>query len=184
MAEAVETAGAQPGDVGAAVVGEFPEQLLSTSFFSFSFWKIPFIQVCLSKQAPGLSHSPILQPDWGLPGSGSITAQLFPAGIQSHWCTPPLCVCHFILIPPSDFKHPGPSWCCSNLVWQGRELLTWLSPKNPVADPVGAGPGAAATLVPPLVPGNLLAWSTLLPIGFFNVLYSFGRQFSYMLRYC
>ena len=61
------------------------------------------------------------------------------------------------LFPLCDFKHPGPSWCCSNLVWQGREPLTWLSPKNPAADLAGARPGAAAALVPLRVPGTLLS---------------------------
>ena len=43
--------------------------------------------------------------------------------------------------PPCDFKEPGVSRCCSNLVWQGRELLTWVSPRTPVAVPVGVGLG-------------------------------------------
>ena len=49
----------------------------------------------------------------------------------------PLC----LYFPPcSDFKYPGPSWWCSILpVWQGRELLTWISSKAPVAGPVGLG---------------------------------------------
>ena len=38
---------------------------------------------------------------------------------------------------PCDFKQPGLSQCCSSLVWQGRELLTWLSPRSPAAGPVG-----------------------------------------------
>ena len=38
--------------------GEFSKQLLSASFFSFSFWEIPPIQAPWSKQALGLSHSP------------------------------------------------------------------------------------------------------------------------------
>ena len=65
---------------------------------------------------------------------------------------------------PSDFKHPGPSWCCSNLVWQGRELLTWLSPKNSASDPVGTRTGSVTALVPTLVPGTLLSQSTLLTV--------------------
>ena len=111
-------------------------------------------------------------------------AQFFPAVVHSlRGCTPPLCVCHFILIALSDFKHPGPSWCCSNLVWKGREPLTWLSPKNPVASPSGSRPGAAASPVPALVPGILLSQSNLLTIWFFNLFYSFGLQYSYMLGY-
>ena len=115
-----------------------------------------------SKQVPGLSHSPTLQPDQGPSGSGPIMAQLFPAGVHSlSGCTVPMYVCQYILIPPaphSDFKYPGPSWHCSNLlVWQGRKLLTWLSPKNPTTAPAGTGPGAGAALVPMLVPGTLFS---------------------------
>ena len=44
-----------------------------------------------------------------------------PSHPQSQWVhTTPVCL---PLRPycPSDFKHPGPSWCCSKLpVWQGR----------------------------------------------------------------
>ena len=43
--------------------------------------------------------------------------------------------------PPCDFKQPGLSRGCSSLVWQGREPLVWLSPRSPVAGPVGAGLG-------------------------------------------
>ena len=43
--------------------------------------------------------------------------------------------------PPCDFKQPGLSWCCSSLVWYGREPLTWLSPRSPGAGPARAGLG-------------------------------------------
>ena len=43
--------------------------------------------------------------------------------------------------PPCDFKQPGLSQCCSSLVWQGRELLTWLSPRSPAAGLAGLGLG-------------------------------------------
>ena len=56
---------------------------------------------------------------------------------------------------------------------QGREPLTWLSPKSPVVDPTGDGPGAAVTLVPVLAPGTLLSGSNLLMVCFFSVLYTF-----------
>ena len=46
----------------------------------------------------------------------------------------------------------------------GREPLTWVSPKNPVAELAGAGLGAAAALVPELVPGTLSSQSNLLTI--------------------
>ena len=41
--------------------------------------------------------------------------------------------------PPCGFKQPGVSWCCSGLVWQGREPLTQLSPRSPAASPAGVG---------------------------------------------
>ena len=111
------------------------------TFFSFSFWKIPPIEAWHSKQVPGLLYRPTLQSDQGLTGSGSISAQLFPASVHSlSECTPPCVFATSSLFPPCKFKHPGPSRCWSKLVWQGRELLTWLSPKNLATDPAGAGP--------------------------------------------
>ena len=43
--------------------------------------------------------------------------------------------------PPCDFSKPGLSECCSGLVWQWRELLTWLSPRSPAAGPARVGLG-------------------------------------------
>ena len=70
------------------------------------------------------SHIPTFQPVQRLFESGSDTAQLLPSpdvawnlnfsggGIHSpSRCVPPLCISCFISIPPSDFQHPGPSWC-------------------------------------------------------------------------
>ena len=88
------------------------------------------------------------------------------------------------LFPPWDFKHPGPTWYTAQTLF-GRGGSRWSGslPKNPVADPVAGRPGAAASLVPALVPRTLLSWSTVLTIWLFNVLYSFGLQSSYMLGY-
>ena len=88
------------------------------------------------------------------------------------------------LLPHWNFKLPGPSWCCSNLVWQVREPLTWLSPKNPVADLAITGPGVAATLVPTLVPGTYCPEARSLPSGFSMSSTIFGLQSSYRLGYC
>ena len=123
-------------------------------------------------------HGPTVFPSPGvtwLPNSSGNN----PVGIHSlsGW-TPTLCVSHFIFIPPSDFKHPGPSWCHSILlVWQGRELLIWLSSRDPV---VGIGRHWAGTCagpreltVPKQSPYHL----------FFNVLYNFGFQPLYMLGF-
>ena len=43
--------------------------------------------------------------------------------------------------PPCDFKQPGLSRCCSDLVWSGRGPLTRLSPRSPVAGLAGVGLG-------------------------------------------
>ena len=110
--------------------------------------------------------------DW--PGQGpSLPNSSQPASTVSVGAHHPCVFATSSLFLPCDFKRQGPSWCCSNLIWQGREPLTWLSPKNPEADPVGTGPGAAAAVVSLLVPETLLSWSTLLTIWFVNVLYNF-----------
>ena len=68
-----------------------------------------------------------------------------------------LCVCHFVLIPllatSSNQVSPG----AAQTLFGRWELLTWLSPKNPEADWVGARPTAVAALVPALFPGTLLS---------------------------
>ena len=74
---------------------------------------------------------------------------------MAHMVSVGLPLCHYS--PSCDFKQPGLSQCCSNLVWQGMEPLTRLSPKTPVAALAGARPGATVTLVPVLVPGTLLS---------------------------
>ena len=86
------------------------------------------------KEGPVLSHSPPLQLDRGLFFRPS--SQTFPSWCpRSPWVlTFPVCLLLRPYSPPCDFKQPGLSQCCSNLVWQGRELLTWLSPKSPAAD--------------------------------------------------
>ena len=48
------------------------------------------------KEGPVLSHSPPLQLDWGLSGSGPHTAQLSTLPSQ---CPQSLCVYHFVLLP-------------------------------------------------------------------------------------
>ena len=57
---------------------------------------------------------------------------------------------------PCDFKNPDSTWCCSNLVWHGRELLTWLSPKKPAVDLAGAGPGDRSHPGPHAGPRDLI----------------------------
>ena len=122
------------------------------------------------RDCPGsVHHVPTIFPSPGImqlpnfSGNDSVDIHSLSGWTLSH------CVYHFVFIFPSDFKHPGPSWCCSNLVWQRREPLTWLSSKNSVA-------GCVAALVPMLVPGTLLSQSYLLTVWSFSVLYSFGLQ--------
>ena len=92
--------------------------------------------------ATGFSHSPTFRAVWRLCESASYTAQLLRSpgvpwqlsfsGASVHGpsgCVPPLCVSHFISISPSDFQHPGPSWCQAALpalVGEGAGALTLL----------------------------------------------------------
>ena len=78
----------------------------------------------LYKEGPVLSHSPPLQLNHRLSRSGSHTTRLSTLPRQ-HPGLVCLSLCPYS--PPYNFKQPGLSWCCSSLVWQGRELLTWLS---------------------------------------------------------
>ena len=69
--------------------------------------------------------------------------------------------------PPCYFKQPSLSWFCSSLVWQGREPLTWLSPRNPTAGPAGAGLQLQLPLSPswsqgPFCPEAIPLWSVFL----------------------
>ena len=165
-------------EAGAAVAGEFPKQPLSVSFFTFSFWEIPPANACQSIQGRAC---PLIQPT-SPARLGTIRVRAHhspalnspPANAHSlRGCSPPLCVCYFTLIPlPVASSNQCLSRWCSNLVWQGREPLTWFSPKSPAADLGGTGPGAAATLVSALVPVTLLSCSTLLTTWFFNDLYN------------
>ena len=162
--------------------GRIPFTATENLFFFFFLSRI-FLFKPDDPQAPGLSYSPTFQLEWRLSRSWPIKAQHFcflqasPGSPISLVMTQPAstvsvgehCPCVSAtssFFPPSDFKHPGPSWCLSILpVWQGREPLTWLSSKTLVAGP-GAGPGAAAALVPALVPGTLPSRSNLLTICF------------------
>ena len=90
------------------------------------------------KEGPVLSHSPPLQPDRGLSGSGPHMTQLSTLPSHTHSLRG---FTTSSLSPPCNFKQPGLSQCCSSLVWQGWEPLTWLSPRSPVAGPSGAGLG-------------------------------------------
>ena len=103
---------------------------------SFSFWENPLAQSCDSLHIrKGLSSPATL-------GTLQVRAPLGPT------LNSPQLV-HMVSVglplrpysPPCDFKQPCLSRCCSSLAWQGREPLTWLSPRSPAAGPAGAGLG-------------------------------------------
>ena len=123
-----------------AAEGEFPKLLLSVSFFHFFFLRNSSCSVLLLHTRKGLSsHTAHLSSyTRDCPGQGPTwpNSQLSPASVQG--------LCGFTTrpySPPCDFKQPGLSWCCSNLVWQGRQLLTQLSPRSFAAGLVGMGLG-------------------------------------------
>ena len=123
---------------------------------SFPFSENPPAQSCHSIQRRAC---PLTQPTSpARPGTVWVRAPHGPT-LNSHHLAPTVSVGLplYPYSPPCDLKQPGLSWCCSSLVWQGRELLTWLSPKSPVAALEGAGSGATAALVPVLVPEIFLS---------------------------
>ena len=74
-------------------------------------------------------HSPTLLPSPGVAWLPNFSGNDL-AGVHSpRGCTLPLCVFHFVSIPHSDFKHPGPSCCQAALpalVGEGAGALTLL----------------------------------------------------------
>ena len=148
--------GGCPGgeDTGDVAPGKFPKVFLRVYFFleksSCSILPLP-----LYKEEPILSHSPPLQLDQGLSRSGPHTAQL--STLPSLAPTASVGLPLHPYSPPCDFKQPGLCQCCSNRVSQGKEPLTRVFPRSPVAGLVGAKPGAAVALVPTLVPGTFLS---------------------------
>ena len=84
-------------EAGASAAGEFPKLPLVSLFFHFFFLRNSSCSILLLHTRKGLSsHSPPLQLDWGLSGSGPLTAQF---SILPSWHTWSLWVYHFILIP-------------------------------------------------------------------------------------
>ena len=148
-----------------------PQTATKCLFFHFFFLRNSSCSSLPLHTRKGLSfhtaHLSSYTGDYLVQGPSPPNSQLSPASAQSPWVlTDPMCLPLHPYSPPCNFKQLGLSQCCSNLVWQGRELLTQLSHENPEADLVGTGPGAAVTLVPSLVPGTLLSSSTLLTVGF------------------
>ena len=108
-----------PREVGVTALGKLPKQLLSASFFFFFLKNSPCSSLPLHTMA-----WPLTQPNSPTrPGTvrvRPIMAQLFPVCDHSLFgCKQPPCVCHFILIPPSNFKHPGFSGAAQNLFANG-----------------------------------------------------------------
>ena len=108
-----------PREVGVTALGKLPKQLLSASFFFFFLKNSPCSSLPLHTRA-----WPLTQPNSPTrPGAvlvRPIMAQLFPVCDHSLCgCKQPPGVCHFILIPPSNFKHPGFSGAAQNLFANG-----------------------------------------------------------------
>ena len=105
------------------------------------------------------------------------------AGVHSpSGCVPPLCVSHFVSIPPSDFQHPGPSWCQAALpalVGEGAGDLTLL-PVSCGRRPAG---GATAALVPAQISGTLPSQLNHLSVCFSMSSAILGLQTSYKLGF-
>ena len=136
----------------------------SAPWGSLSFWENPPAQSCQSIQGRAC---PLTQPT--SPARLGTVQVKAPHGPTLNFPQPAPMIyglCVFTTLrpysPPCDFKQPGLSPCCSSLVWQGRELLTWLYQES-YGRP-GCGPGAAVALVPELVPGTFLSWSNPLTV--------------------
>ena len=109
-----------------------------------SFWENPPAQSCCSIQGRAC---PLTQPSsLARPGTVRVRAKHGPT-LNSPQTAPtvPVCLAPCPYSPLCDFKQPGLSQCCSSLVWQGRVLLTWLSPRSPV---VGASLGLQSPCSP------------------------------------
>ena len=109
--------------------GSLPPFTLGVSSWNIARGMPTIAGVFLTKQLPAafnqahdFSHNLIFQPVQKLSKSGSDMVQLIPSpGVTWHpsfsgasvhspsRCLLPLCVSHFISIPPRDFQHPGSS---------------------------------------------------------------------------
>ena len=152
---------------------------------------------CNCQQAHGFSHSPTFQPVQRLSESGSDMAQLPPgrhlqvfpntpislvlAVHSPSRCVLPLWVSYFVSISPSDFQHPGPSWCLAALPAlraEGAGALTLLL--------VSFGrhqAGGTAALVPAQIPGTFSSQCNLLSVCFSMSSAIFFLQTSYKLGF-
>ena len=171
-------------------MGRRPEWLLQESspnslvslFSLFLFEKFFLLKpATLYKEGPVLSHRPPLQLDWGLSRLGPLKA-----GLHSLCeCSPPLCVCYFVLIPlpatSSNQVSPGAAqtlfgrgWSCwpgslPRVLQQTRQVLgLWLQP--PWSPHWSQGPYCPEALS--------------LPFDFSMSSEIFGLLSSYMLGYC
>ena len=107
-----------------------------------------------------------------------LAPQFLWSGIHSpSRCILLLCVSHFVSIPPSDFQHPGPSWCWAALPALVGEGAGDLIPA------AGTGPWAPGSLVPAQIPGTLLSQCNVLTVCFSMSSGIFGFQTSYNLGF-
>ena len=137
----------------AAAAGEFSKVPPSVFFF---LRKSPCSVLPLPpyKEGPVLSLSSPLQLYQGLSGSGSHMAQLSTLPSQ---CPRSPWVYHFILIPlPATSSSQVSLSVAQVLFGRGGSINSALSQES-CSRPGRGGPGAAAALVPTLVPGTFLS---------------------------
>ena len=136
------------------IIPQTPECLFFSPLFLFE-------KIFLLNPVPSIQGRacPLTQPTSpARPGTVQVRVPHSPTVNSPQLPTPrPPWVYHFILIPLPATSSNQISGCCSNLVWQGRGPSARLSPRSPAAGLAGSGPGAAAALVPALVPGTLLS---------------------------
>ena len=124
---------------------------------SFSFWEKSscwILWLPLYKEGPDLSHNPPLQLCRGLSGSGSHVAQLSTLLGQ---CLLSPCVFHFVLIPLPATSGNQVSHSVARPCLAGEGALNPALSQESCSRPGTGGPGAAAALVPALVPGTFLS---------------------------
>ena len=93
----------------------------------------------------------------------------------------PLCVSHFISIPPSDFQDPGPSWLWAALPALQGERADDLTPPHILWQMPGRGPQQPRSLhryKGPYCP------CTISSLSVFSMSSTIGLQTSYKLGFC
>ena len=115
MAEAVEAAQAQLRGGGGGCLGKIPQTAAESLFFSLCFWKIPLVKPATPYKDLGSYTAQLSSQTGDCPGQGPSRPTLPSLPTQSVWVHAAPGVCHFILIPPSNLKHPGWSGAAQTL---------------------------------------------------------------------